>query len=260
MQTLLLEIVELGCRVFRENLTGIYLHGSLAMECFTFEKSDVDFLIVLKEHASDDEKYQLMDGLTALYPKAPGKGLEMSIVLERYCRNFVYPTPYELHLSETTMDRYRKRPDEYLNLYQGVDPDLAAHFVITKKRGRTLFGVPISEVFGLVPKAAYFDSIYKDIEDAGEAVETQPVYVILNLCRVAAFCEEEQILSKKEGGEWGLRHGNPCDHALIRGALEAYCSGGTYRPDPVMEKAFCEAMLCRIRALAYKSEGMPGAL
>ena len=40
VETLLKKIVGLCREVFGENLTGVYLHGSLAMGCFQPEKSD----------------------------------------------------------------------------------------------------------------------------------------------------------------------------------------------------------------------------
>ncbi len=36
--------IKASCRkVLKENLVGIYLHGSLAFGCFVWERSDVDF-------------------------------------------------------------------------------------------------------------------------------------------------------------------------------------------------------------------------
>ena len=43
VETLLKKIVGLCREVFGEDLTGVYLHGSLAMGCFQPEKSDNRF-------------------------------------------------------------------------------------------------------------------------------------------------------------------------------------------------------------------------
>lgn len=86
---------------------------------------------------------------------------------------------------------------------KGTDKDLAAHFTIIKKYGIALYGMDIEKVFGNVPKEDYIDSIMCDIEEADEEILENPVYIILNLCRVAAFLKDGAITSKKQGGEWG---------------------------------------------------------
>ena len=39
-------LTEESRKIFGENLTGVYLHGSLAMGCFNPDKSDIDLIIV----------------------------------------------------------------------------------------------------------------------------------------------------------------------------------------------------------------------
>lgn len=46
-QELLDEIVSKSEIIFQEDLTGIYLHGSLAMGCFNPKKRDIVFLIFI---------------------------------------------------------------------------------------------------------------------------------------------------------------------------------------------------------------------
>lgn len=79
----LLSEIKTGCRhLLGENLTGIYLHGSVAFGCFRWEKSDIDFLVVVKEELPHGIKRRLMDLILRLSESAPPKGLEMSVVLE----------------------------------------------------------------------------------------------------------------------------------------------------------------------------------
>ena len=42
------KIVETSKDIIGEELTGIYLHGSLAMGCFHPDKSDIDLILVIK--------------------------------------------------------------------------------------------------------------------------------------------------------------------------------------------------------------------
>lgn len=40
----------------KKTLTGIYLHGSMAMGCFNPEKSDIDLIVVIEDNISDRQK------------------------------------------------------------------------------------------------------------------------------------------------------------------------------------------------------------
>ena len=85
-----------------------------------------------------------------------------------------------------------------------TDKDLAAHSTIIYHRRKCLYGNDIKDVFGAVSKKDYFDSIWSDIEEAETEIMDNPTYIILNLCRVLAYKKEELILSKQEGGKWGI--------------------------------------------------------
>ena len=247
IEEVLKEIMAVSRRALGEKLTGVYLHGSLAMGCFNPEKSDIDFLIVVGGKLTEQEKRAVMDGLLALCPDVPKKGMEMSVVLDAYCRSFVYPTPYELHFANHALWLYREQPKLYLEKYQGTDPDLAAHFTITKYRGKTLYGEPIPQLFGDIPKEAYWDSIRLDILHPEEQAEENPLYIILNLCRVAACREEEKILSKAEGGIWGIEHTEERFRPMLEDALAAYRTEQTaFQPDMETAKSFCRYMLRRL--------------
>lgn len=191
--------------ILGDNLVGVYLHGSAAMGCFNPQKSDIDLLIVVENSVPDEAKLAFMERLVKLNDKAPEKGIEMSIVKHSVCNPFCYPTPFELHFSNTHLNWFLENPQDYIVKMKGTDPDLAAHVTITRAYGKVLYGAEISDVFGPVPKEDYIDSIWLDIENAAEDVLKNPVYVILNLCRVLAYLKEDLILSKKDGGIWGLR-------------------------------------------------------
>ena len=231
---------------FGTSLVGIYVHGSIAFSCFDPRVSDIDFLVVLDEPPTVAQKKQLLQVLLDLTPHCPQKGLEMSVVLARYCRPFIYPTPYEFHFSNAHLARAKRDPEEYCTNFYGTDKDLAAHFTVTRAVGQTLCGKPIDEVFGEVPRECYLDSIRYDVENAAEDITENPVYIILNLCRVAAYLRDGAILSKKSGGEWGLMQLPPRYHAILRAALSAYTMGDTYPHAPMTEQQLANEMLAEI--------------
>lgn len=245
-QMLLDQLVDQSCHIIGNNLVGIYLHGSMAMGCFNAKTSDIDILIVVKEVLTNQQKLMLMKGIVALNDAAPVKGIEMSVVLQRDCTDFVYPTPFDLHFSVMHLNWYRSSPIDYIEKMKGRDPDLAAHFVITKTGGVVLYGQSIHEVFGDIPDEAYIDSIKRDIADAKVDILENPVYIILNLCRVLAFIQDHAVLSKKEGGEWGLENLDRKYQGLVKEALDSYTTGREMLLDYEHGLEYCEYMHSRI--------------
>jgi streptomycin 3"-adenylyltransferase len=231
------------CRqILDDNLVGVYLHGSAVMGCFNPGKSDVDLLVVVKAEPSDAVKRAFLDMVVTLNETGPAKGIEMSVVRRGVCKPFVYPTPFELHFSKMHLDWYRSNPEDYIAKMKGTDRDLAAHFTVIRARGVCLYGAPIDEVFGEVPKKAYMDSIWRDIEEAEDAIAEDTMYLTLNLARVLAFQMDGKVLSKQEGGEWGLKNLPEKYHSLLREALSEY-RGETPGYDICVAKDYANYML-----------------
>lgn len=233
-------------RVLGDKLCGVYLHGSLAMGCFNPEKSDIDMIVAVNFEMTDDEKLCLLRGTVALNDAAPRKGLEVSWVRRDVCRPFVYPTPFELHFSPIHIAWFRRDPDDYVKHMNGTDKDLAAHFTVIRKYGKTLYGEPVSDVFGAVPREDYIDSVMQDISGAEEDIREDPVYLTLNLCRTLAFLESGDVMSKKDGGEWAIRKFSAYA-PLISRAIESYSGGAEYEHDAAAEAEFVLFALRQIR-------------
>ncbi|MCI9455971.1 MAG: DUF4111 domain-containing protein [Oscillospiraceae bacterium] len=246
---LLSRFVGMSREVLGENLTGVYLHGSAAMGCFNPQKSDLDLMIVVNDTVPDAEKLEFMEKAVTLNQEAPPKGFEWSIVKKEFCKPFGYPTPFELHFSNTHLKWFQENPSEYIQKMRGTDKDLAAHFTIINHYGKTLFGEEIREVFGEVPRKDYIDSIWFDVENACEDIVFNPVYVILNLCRVLAYLKDGLVLSKKSGGQWGMDHLSKAYRPLIQSALSAYTDGGECLLPPEDMRRFAEDMTADIKML-----------
>ena len=243
----LAKFVALNRAILGENLVGVYLHGSSVLACFNPKMSDLDLVIVVEFDISDDVKKEYMDSVVRLNKEAPAKGFELSIVKKSVCNPFVYPTPFELHFSIAHLDWYKKSPQDYVQKMKGTDKDLAAHFTIINYRGKVLFGQAIKEVFGAVSKQDYFDSIWFDVEGAMEDILDNTMYLTLNLARVLAYRKDNLILSKKEGGEWGLTNLPEKYHALIIVALEEYASGNPSHYTMELSTEYVEYMLGEIQ-------------
>ena len=62
-------------KIIKENLVGIYLHGSYAFGTYCHSVSDLDVLIVVYEKLTINEKKQLLDYTINILDKwAPKKG------------------------------------------------------------------------------------------------------------------------------------------------------------------------------------------
>lgn len=241
------DFVERSRVILKDNLVGIYLHGSAVMGCFNEKKSDIDLLTVVNTTVSDEEKSQYMDMVVELNQYAPEKGIELSIVRQDVCKPFIYPTPFELHFSNTHLEWYKADPSDYIEKMKGVDKDLAAHFTIVYHRGKCLYGKSIRDVFENVRADFYFDSIWNDIENAEKEIVTDPTYMTLNLCRVLAYKKKALILSKQEGGKWGIANLPEKYHGLILNALKEYLSDRTMKWDENSLRAYAAYMIEQIR-------------
>lgn len=246
-ENIIYEFTAMSREIIGDKLTGIYLHGSMAMDCFNPEKSDIDLLIVIENDITNVQKLEFMKYVVKLNEQAPAKGLEISIVKREYCKPFVYPTPFELHFSPMHLQWFRDNPDNYVENMRGEDRDLAAHFTIINRYGIVLYGEQIENVFGEVSKKDYVESIWFDVECAREDIADEPMYMTLNLCRVLAFLKEDLYLSKQQGGEWGIAHMSEKYHSLILRALDCYKTNQIMRADLELAGQFADEMLTIIR-------------
>ncbi len=208
--------------ILKENLTGIYLHGSLAANCFHWEKSDIDLLVVVNEEPSVEKKIALVETLYALEKDAPPAGFEMSVVLAADCKEPQPPMPYVLHYSKKWTAEYEKDPRGYCERMHGTDPDLTTHILSLHAYGETVLGPGVNRVFGSIKKEDAMEAIRADLSDAAESLDKNPVYVVLTLCRALAYFREGLVLTKKSGGEWAIRNLHHRYQGVIQAALNAY--------------------------------------
>lgn len=199
----------------KDNLVGIYLHGSIAMNCYHPNKSDIDLIIVVEDALDKKLKRKILEFL--VLSKKP---YELSIVLKEICKNFIYPTPYDFHYSISYLSNALDDPDAYINQMCGVDYDLAAHFKVIYERGIVLYGSNIEECFKDISRKDYLDSILRDFKDYKLSLSKNPTYYILNTCRIIAYLKENKIFSKEEAGEYFLQKCDKKYHFLVSLALK----------------------------------------
>lgn len=239
---LLDEISDRYATILGSDLVGVYVYGSVAFQCFNWDKSDINFLIAVKNPVPLEKKKQMIEMLLQESKAGPKNGFSMSVVLEKYCRRFVYPTPYELRFAARYEAIAREDLDAYCLAAGGVDRDLAFDFGIAKRCGVTLRGKNIAEVFGPIPKRAIIAGLKYKLKKIGNEAEARPIDVVLNLCRAVAYLREDKILSKEEGGKWGIERLPEVFVPLARRALAAYTSNDSFAVDKATLKRFVEYM------------------
>lgn len=79
-----------------------------------------------------------------------------------------------------------------------------------------------------------------------------PLYVTLNLCRVLAYLQEGLVLSKKAGGEWGVKILPGEFHGLINTALACYEGERKMKAEAKLLQDFAGQMLVQIEECRKK--------
>lgn len=97
VEALLDSIRQLHQDVLGQLLIGCYVHGSLALGCFQWNRSDIDFLTIVHAQPSPAQKEALIAGLLRLELSAPPKGLETSVLCQDalLCRGRFTPPRHE---------------------------------------------------------------------------------------------------------------------------------------------------------------------
>ncbi|HJA31175.1 MAG TPA: DUF4111 domain-containing protein [Candidatus Eisenbergiella pullicola] len=222
-------LIALLRRQLGEDLKGVYLHGSLAMGCFYFPKSDLDLIGVSSRRLCQEEAESLNRAIADRAAGMPGEGgLEFSLVLEETALRPSARPEYLIHYSGFWRERILRGEVNYREpLYDG---DLTAHFWAIRQRGVCLYGAPIGEAFGEVDFSDLRTSLEGDYRWILKGqLFANPCYGILNLCRALELfgAAEKKCRSKEEGGLWGLAHLPEPFRKLIRKALEEYRGKGS---------------------------------
>lgn len=229
-----------------DNLSGFYLHGSLAMGCFSPKTSDIDLLAIINRHLSVPQKKKIIFYLQNIDKKPPT--LEISIVTEDSLKNPVYPSPFELHYSSRTKDTYTSGKVSWEE--QRADTDLPTHFMAIRERGILLYGKPFKEILPEIPREIFIASIVQDLHWIRQEITTLPfTYTVLNPCRALAYIKEDKFMSKKEGGEWALQQLPQQYTTLLEKALAAY--SGTENIVPPSQDTLSEFIDYAIKEFIY---------
>lgn len=235
-----------------DNLVGVYLHGSLALECFNPDRSDADVLVITEKGMTVETKRRIAELL--LQCSAGPAPIEISFLARQHIAPWHYPTPYDFHYGEDWREKIEKElaSGEWKKWNEELrtDKDLAAHITVTRKQGIALDGPPIDEIFPSVPEEHYIDSLIEDFRWGRERMTRYPTNFILNTCRVLSYLSESRVLSKDEAGAKILQSMPQEFKPLIAQALEIYRGNQKDEHfDAAMLKDFADHMAEQLRIL-----------
>jgi streptomycin 3"-adenylyltransferase len=191
-------------RLFEDDLTGIYLHGSLAMGCFNPCASDVNVIVVTRQRLSVEVHYALERYLMRIAGKP--YPVEVTVLFEGDIYPWRYPTPVEFHFGDD---------------WNGPHT-LAAQIMTLHKRGVCLVGREIEYTFPPVPMTDYIDAMVRDSKRALTTMMIAPAEAVLTMCRVYHALMEDAVSSKSEAGAWALRTLKPRHRDVLRASLDYY--------------------------------------
>ena len=225
----ILEFVRLLERHLRDNLKGVYLHGSLAMGSFYPPKSDIDIIAVACRPLPPGQAARLNAAIAGYAESGQvAGGIEFSLIRAEVAQTVPSKPTCILHYSEAWHDRILGGGVDYTD--ELLDTDLCAHLTVLKRRGVCLAGESIEDTFGEGSWEDFVSAVTEDLEWilTGDHLCESPYYGILNSCRVLQVLtgRERRCLSKDEGGQWGLAHLPAVYHPLIQKALDVYHAAG----------------------------------
>lgn len=209
--------------VLGDKLAGLYVHGSLATGAFHRERSDIDLIAVTAAKLLPQQREAVARALVQLSDARPVPGdIEVSVIQERYAREFEHPMPFEVHYSSAWHEQIRRREFDFAQDRSNVD--LAANIVDARERGVTLYGPPPATMFGPVPWHAYINALQADFDWARSHVADMPMYAVLGACRVLHGTTSRTItaLNKDEAAVWALETVPRMYHSIINDALQLY--------------------------------------
>lgn len=213
-----------------ESVIGIYIHGSMALNCFVEGASDIDLLIICDRRINREERLLISKKIIEIDCKP--SHLEMSAIWINDLIPWKYPTPCQFHYSDTWTEHYKKLLDgeikeSFIVDEDFCDADIACHAKLTNQSGICVYGRPIKDVFPAIPEKDFWNSISCEITEY-DFHAYDPRYFasnILILGRILSYKAEKRILSKYEGAIWTLNYVPKKLRYLIENAIKEWYSG-----------------------------------
>ncbi len=204
-----------------DELLGVTLTGSLALDAYEPGRSDIDVIAVVSAPLERERAEAIVQATSHRTLPCPAKLLEL-VVLRRG------GPPFELNLNIGA-----GIPD-HVGLHPYAEPlfwfpiDVA----IARARGRALLGPPPRELLDEPPRETVRQALLESLDWHAEHEPTDP-NAILNACRGWRWARTGRWTSKRRAGEWARTR--MADPAAVDAALAARDAGRQLDRDVVAE-------------------------
>lgn len=224
------KVVNIWKKHLGDELIGVYLHGSIALDAFNPDSGDIDILVVVKDSIDIQVKLEIARDIIEI-DKKPCP-LEMSAVKLSDARNWKTPGNCVFHYSDFWTEKYVERfsnpdADVYVVDHEFPDADVTSYIKLLKQCGIVLYGREIQKVFADISDEDFWVAISADIDDY-DFHDYDARYFssnVLILGRILSFKKERRILSKYDGGIWMIDHVPEDLKYLLKLAMKIWFEG-----------------------------------
>ncbi len=199
---------------------AVYLHGSIALDAFDEQRSDIDTLVVITRQATEDD----IQKLTGIHQT-------MASHYPRWLLECSYVQAADLGQSESAITPHPTYHDNKLDPARHFDTSPVTWWVL-KNKGIALLGVEPQKLPFTADWEAVLSYIRDNINSYWASFTNNPprmmrlltddgvAWVVLGVLRQYYTFKENDITSKVGAGEYALKHLPTEWHNLIQDALD----------------------------------------
>jgi hypothetical protein len=211
-----------------DQLVGVYLFGSASYDAFEPGLSDLDVQAIVKTTLSTTEKQAIISRINQASLPCPATKLEFVV----YAQDSVNPASrhprFELNLNTGP----NQSDHVSLDTAQEASHWFLLDIAMGRQLGRCLYGLPIDQAFGEIPRSCILDGIADSLAWHA-ANEANSANSVLNACRSWQYMISGDFSSKVNGGNWALQQEGCPD--VVGKALSARNTGEKLTANEVLE-------------------------
>ncbi len=205
------KLVNIWKKYVNDELVGIYLHGSIALNAFNPKSGDIDILVVVNNSLDIKTKLSIAKEIIEIDQKPCP--LEMSAILLKDAKEWKTPGNCVFHYSDFWTEKYQEKlanqkAECYVVDNEFPDADVTSYIKLIGQSGIVLYGKEIFDVFGDISDDDFWAAISADIDDYDFHAYNPRYFAsnVLILGRILSFKKEKRILSKYDGGLWMIEN------------------------------------------------------
>jgi hypothetical protein len=192
--------------ILGEQFIGLYLYGSLALDAFNPQRSDIDFVVVTADALTEE----MVAMLAAMHAQISASDSRWAIELEG------------AYIPAAALRRYVRERDCHPHIDRGhnerlevkqLDSDWVIQRYVLREHGLTLAGPPICDLIDPISPDDLRQATLQILHDWWRPMLTDPkyldsagyrVYAVLTMCRMLYTLQLGGVVSKPAGVQWAL--------------------------------------------------------